>query len=115
MIFGGDWEFVVIVQAGVEEGALPMHFKRSNKGVPVWNRAPTGPGMQIHAGESKGGWDQCGGGLAIRSKSLAIEDELGIEFTRSPRAKDFANGGLIDSENVRNRFEIRSKRDDGAD
>jgi hypothetical protein len=44
-----------VVEAGIDEGALPVHFEVGDEGVPVGDAAPARVGVQVDAGEPERG------------------------------------------------------------
>src|SRR6185437_2919212 len=84
-VLSRDRELVAIVQPRVEEPALPMHFQIGDERVPIRDGTPTGPGMQVDARQSESGRNQSRRRFAIGTKSLAVQEYFGIEFTGTPR------------------------------
>src|SRR5579863_6388759 len=115
-------ELLSVVQAGVEEPARAVHLEVGHERVPVRHRAPPRPGMEIYSSQAKSGRNQRGSGY-IRAcnhavadlpgvKCLAVQKQLGIEFSRSPTVEHLPHGGLIDSQKVGYRVEIGRERYD---
>src|SRR5262249_17316651 len=56
----GHRELHRVVQSSVEESSNATHVKVRDKGIPVRDRSPPGPGMQVDAAEPESRWDQRG-------------------------------------------------------
>src|SRR5262245_66457346 len=79
-----DREQRAVVQAWVEESAATVHFEVRHKAIPVRNRAPAGPCMQIDATQTERRRDErCAGrvgpgdgvvGHPLRIERLAVEN-----------------------------------------
>src|SRR4051794_4074300 len=94
----GDWELGRIIQARVKESSFSMHLEIRDKRIPMRDRAPSRPGMQVYAGETKSRRDQSRGRLPIGTESLAIQNELGIELAWAPGHQHFPNRRNIDAQ-----------------
>ena len=67
------------------------NFQVCKERIPMSDRAPSCPGMQVYAGKSKCGWNQRCCRLSIWPKPFAIEEKFSIEFARTPCEEHFAN------------------------
>src|SRR5688500_18426661 len=104
-----------VIQTRVEECPLAVHLQVGDKGVPMGHRTPAGIGMQIHACQAEGRRDERRRGFTVRAESLAVEQQFGVEFPRSPGADHLANGRLVDPEQRSYGTEIGCKIEDRAD
>jgi hypothetical protein len=111
----GDGELGGIVQSGIEERSLAMHLENGDERVPVRDRAPPGPRMEIDSGQSQSRRDQRGRRLAVRSKGFPVREQLRVEFARSPAVQDLPHGRVVGVEEPRHDGEIRSQGDDHPD
>jgi hypothetical protein len=71
--------------------------------------------MQVDTGEAEGRRDERRGSPAVRAKTLAVEEQLRIEFARTPRCENLAHGGFFDVEKLGHRAQIRYEIGDDAD
>ena len=121
----GDRELRCIIQARIPEPARSVQFEVRDERVPVRHGSPAGPGVQIDAAEAKSRRDQCGA-RHIRSRNLtvcdllrieglAVEEQFGIEFSRTPAGDHRPHRVLADGQEARNRTEIGGERDDSSD
>src|SRR4051794_4892438 len=102
---GRNGKLLLIIQARIEESAFAVHLKSGNERIPVGNRPPACPRMQIHSRqterwrEQRGTWHVCAGDNAIRDllgiKGFAVQDQLSIELTRSPTVEHISYTCLI--------------------
>ena len=97
----GDRELRRVVQARVEERALAVHLQVRDERVPVRDRAPAGPGVQVDAGQAERRRDQRRRRLAVRTERLAVEEQLGVELARPPGVEHLAHRRLVDAEQRR--------------
>src|SRR5256885_9084477 len=109
VLFGGDGEFIGIVQTRVKERSFSVHLQVGHEGIPVRYGTPARPSVQVYASKAKRGWNQCRRRLAVGSKRLAVQNQLSVKLTRAPGAKHGANGGLIHAKEVSNGFQVGSK------
>src|SRR5690349_24119034 len=89
------------------------------------DRAPPRPGVQIDAPEPKSWRDQAGaryiraGDRAIRHllriEGLAVEDQFGVEFSRTPAVEHRPHSVLADAQEAGERAQIGGKRDNSPD
>lgn len=63
----GYWKLSGIVQPRINEGSFPVHFEVRHKSIPICQRAPARPSMEIHPGEPEGS-----AANRIRSQDLRI-------------------------------------------
>ena len=102
---GGDRELRGVVEPRIPEPALPMHFEICDEGVPVGNRTPAGPGVEIDAAQSKRRRNQsCAGdvggghnavGHLLRIEGLPVQSELSIKFSGAPSTQDASDSRLV--------------------
>ena len=71
--------------------------------------------MLIHAREAECRWNQRSRRLAVRTKCLAVHEQLRVELPRPPARQDLAHRRLIHLQQRGHRTEVRSERDDRAD
>ena len=71
--------------------------------------------MQIHAGQTKGWWNECPGLLTIRTKRFAVFVQFRIKAPRPPSGENFPDGICIDTEEIGKGLEIRRQRHNRAD
>ena len=90
-----DGELGAIVEARIVEHALAVHLVVGDVGVPIGDRAPTGLGVQVYAGEPEGGGQKGGGRLAVGPERLAIDIQLGVELARPPAREHLAHRRLV--------------------
>src|SRR5262249_969221 len=93
-----DREPRAVVQPRIEESASTVHFKVRYKAIPVGNRAPAGPGVEVQAAQTECRRDQrrarrVGSGDDVIGYSLwierfAVENQLGVELSWSPTTQD---------------------------
>ena len=98
-------------QAGIVEGTLSVHLQIRNKSIPVTDATPTRPGMHVHACKAKCGRDQDSRTFAVRAKCFPIDAEACVEASWTPTAKDGSQGGLIYLEQICQRLQVWSERD----
>ena len=55
---GRNRELRCVVQSGIPESALSMHFQIRNEGIPVGNGSPAAPGVEVDSAKSKRWRDQ---------------------------------------------------------
>jgi hypothetical protein len=110
---GADGEASGVVEPWVEEGSLPVHLEIGDEGVPVRDRTPAGPGVQVHSGETEGRRDERGRGLSVRPEPFPVQEDLGVELARSPPEEHLAQRVLRHAEESRHRREIGRQVDDG--
>src|SRR5262249_35786460 len=113
--FGSNWKSSGIVQARVVECASAVHLEIGDKSVPMRNRAPAGPGVQIHAGKTERRWQQGSRRLPVRTNRFAVEAQLAVEFPWSPTVEPLARCRIIYAQQVGKWPQIGQERDDGAD
>src|SRR5690606_1536877 len=99
----------------IVERAFAVHLEIRNERVPVRHAAPTRPRVEIDARETECGRSQCRGRLPVATERFAVENELGIELPRTPRAEHGSNRVGIGSEQRRQWIAPRCERDDLAD
>src|SRR5262249_28388909 len=86
-----DRELRRVVEARVEEGALPVHLQVRDERVRVGDVAPAPrPRVRVHAREAEGGWDQRGAGRPAGRDRLAVEEQLGVELAGAPAGQHLA-------------------------
>ena len=95
-----DGELGAIVEARIVEHALAVHLVVGDVGVPIGDRAPTGLGVQVYAGEPEGGGQKGGGRLAVGPERLAIDIQLGVELARPPAREHLAHGRLVHAQEL---------------
>ena len=114
-VSGGDGKLDRIIQARIDKRPLAVQLQIGHKGVPVNDRPPgAGPGMQVHARQPERGRNEGRCRLTVWAKSLAVQDQLAIEFARPPTGEDGAHGRLIDPQQRGERAEVGGQGDDGA-
>ena len=91
-----------------------MHFKVSDKGVPVSCRTEAGPRTQIHSGKAECRGNESGCSLTVRTKGLSVDEERCVKLARSPALQDHSGGCVIDSQQISDDGKIGSKRHDCA-
>ena len=91
----GNGELLRIVETWVIEVAFSMHLQIRDKRIPVRHRTRSSPSVQVYAGQSKGGWNQDCGCLAVWAKGLAIQSQFGIEVAWPSALENCADRGLI--------------------
>src|SRR5215207_8710825 len=89
-----NWELRRIVEAWIKEVSFAMHVNIGNKRIPVRYRTPTRPGVEVNACQTERGREQRGTwhiltchnaiGHLFGVKCLAIQNQFGIELSRSP-------------------------------
>src|SRR5439155_4931012 len=94
-IRGSDRELCGIVQAWVKEGPFAVHLEIRDKCVPVRDRAPTGPGVQIDARKPESRRQQRG--TATWGQRFAVHEDFGVELPRPPAVENRAQGGNTDA------------------
>jgi hypothetical protein len=95
-VSGGDGKLDRIIQARIDKRPLAVQLQIGHKGVPVNDRPPgAGPGMQVHARQPERGRNEGRCRLTVWAKSLAVQDQLAIEFARPPTGEDGVHGRLI--------------------
>src|SRR5215469_5192429 len=113
-----------VVQSRIPKPALPVHFQVCDERIPVRQRSPAAPGMEVYPRKAKSGRNQTGAGN-IRTrhgtvghlqgiKGFAVEKQLGVKFPGAPGAQNSPDGGLIGPQKVREYAEIGSERNKGA-
>ena len=102
-------ELCRVVEARIVERALPVHLEVGHERVPVRDGAPAGPRVQVDAGQTERGRNQRRGGLPVGSKRLAVEQQLGVEFSRAPSCEHRAHGRFVDAEQRRERRTDRAR------
>src|SRR5262245_43048486 len=108
----GDRELFWIVESRIEEGSLSAHLCVRNVRIPMRDRTPTGIGVVIHTGQTKGGRKQGGGGLAVGAKRLSIVHQLSVKLSRPPRQERLLQLIGADSQTVGERLRIGRQADD---
>src|SRR5262249_439788 len=73
------------------------------------------PGMQTNARQAECGWNQSSRRLAVGTKRLAIEEQLGVELSRSPTGQNLLYGCDICAQNVSYWQQVRCERDNLPD
>src|SRR5579859_1260826 len=111
----GDRELRGVRKALIEEITLAVHFEIGDESVPVSDRAPTRPGVQVDARQTKRGGNQHGRGLSVRAEGFAVEKQFSIEVARPPAIEHFAYRGLVGTEKIGKRLEVGCKRHNRAD
>src|SRR5262249_58569891 len=104
-----------IIAAVVCYGGTVALLGRADISVPIGNRTETGPGVQIHAGQAKGWWNECTSLLAVGTQSFAVFVQFCIEAAGTPSGENLLHGLSIDAEEIGKRLEIRCQRHDRAD
>src|SRR3569833_411993 len=92
-----------------------MHFESRHEGVPVGNGAPAGPGMQVDSRQSERRWNESRCRFAIRTKALAVEEQLGVEFSGTPSGQHLAHAVLVYPEKTCDGAQVGSETDNCAD
>src|SRR5262245_11841768 len=80
-----DWELRGVSQTRIVKRAFSVHLNVGNKCVPMRDRTPAGPSMKIDARKPKRRRNQRRSRATIGTKRFAIEKQLRIKLTRSPR------------------------------
>src|SRR5215471_20952995 len=73
-----DRKFYRIIKARIIEGPFAVHLQVGHKSIPMCHRPPACPRVEVDAGKTESGRNQCGGGLSIRPESFAVEEKLGV-------------------------------------
>src|SRR5262249_26336704 len=81
---GGDGELFRILEPRIKERAFAVHLRIGNVRVPMRNRPPAGPGVIVHARQTKSRWQQSSGRLTIGAHGLAIVRQLRVKLAWSP-------------------------------
>src|SRR6185437_17144049 len=71
------------------------------------DRTPARVSVQIHAGQAKCRRKKGGAGLAVRTERLAIQQQRGIKFPRSPTVQNGAQSRFVHLERGRKRRNVR--------
>ena len=104
---------------GSKKVPLPVHLEVGDERVPVRDRAPAGPGVEVDAGEAEGRRDQRRGRLAVGPERLAVEEQLGVELAGPPaRAAPCVRCASIvgrQTEQIDEGLQVGRERDDRAD
>src|SRR5262249_51350485 len=106
---GGDREPARILQTGIEEPTLAMHFQCRDERVPVSDRSPSsGPGVLVEAGQAERVRYQCRSGNTgacndavgdlPRVESFSIEKDFRVKFSRTPTLQYRLKGRAIHAE-----------------
>ena len=90
-----------VVEPRIVERPLPVHLEVRHESIPMGDGTPPCPCVKVHSGQAKSGRNQSGSCLSIIAEGFAIEKHLGVELAWSPTLKHRANGGLIDTQQVR--------------
>src|SRR5579859_1437746 len=102
----GDRELRGVRKALIEEITLAVHFEIGDESVPVSDRAPARPSVQVDASETKRRGNQHGRGLSVRAEGFAIQKQFSIEVAGAPAIEHFANGLLVRAENIGDGLEV---------
>src|SRR4051812_19887826 len=78
--FRGNRELSGIVEPRVRESPLAVHLQVRDQGIPISDRTPASPGVEIDAGQAEHRWDQRGSGFAVWPEGLAVHENFGIEL-----------------------------------
>ena len=114
-VAGRHRELDRIVQTRVPEPPLAVHLQVGHEGVPVGDRAPAGPGVEVEARQAERGRDQRGARLPVGPERLAVEDQLGVELPRAPALQHVTDLGILEVQQAGERAQVRRQRDDRAD
>src|SRR5215831_13122527 len=60
-----DRKFYRIIQARIIESPFAVHLQVGHKSIPMCHRPPARPRVEVDAGKTESGRNQCGGGLSI--------------------------------------------------
>src|SRR3954447_6045413 len=104
-----------LVQPRIVESPLAVHLCVRDIGVPVRHAAPSGIGVQVDAGETKGGGQQSRSAFAVRPKGLTVHIELRVVSPRSPAVEDAPDLFIVLAERGGKGREDRRHGDDRAD
>ena len=113
-VLGGDRESNRVVEPRIVEVTDAVHLQHRDERIPVRDRSPSGPGVQVDARQSEGGRDQGRRRLAVGPEPLAVHQQLGVELARTPRSDDGAHGRLVDAKQLGDGREIWRRSDDGT-
>src|SRR6266705_3628259 len=104
-----------IAQALVEESPRAVHLRHGDVGVPVRHRAEARPRVEVHAGEAERGRNQRARLPAVRTEGFAVLVELGVEAPGAPAVQYRLYRSLIDLQQLGDRGEVGSERNDESD
>src|SRR5688572_22929143 len=114
-----------ILQTRIKECALSVHFQVCDKGVPMGDRTPPGPCMEVHSGQSICRRDKCRArnvcpcNNAVRDllwiEGLAVKDKLCVKFARSPASYDCSDCILRNAKKISKGTDIRRESNDLPD
>src|SRR6185437_15993292 len=110
-----DRKLAGIVEPRIVKGPLTVHFEGGYEGVPVRDRTPSGPSMEVHPGKSECRRNEYGRVASVGPKRLAVQYQLGVKVSGTPAVQDLDDGRDIDSEQIGDRRQIRGEGDDGSD
>src|SRR5689334_18827651 len=81
-----------VIQARIEKSSFAVHLQVRDKGVPMWDGSPSGPGMQIYSCQTKGWRNQGCGRFPIRTKALAVQNQFSVKLARTPGQEHILDG-----------------------
>jgi len=110
-----DRELLHVVQSRIEKVSLAMHLKNRDERVPLCNRAPSRPRMQIHTGQSKRRRNQDCGSFSVWTKCFAVQEQLCIEMSSAPAVEHLSHRRLISPQQFRRQGQVGRERYDRTD
>src|SRR5690606_28443264 len=93
-------ELFWVIESRVVECPLTVHLKVCHKSVPVCDRSPACPGVQVHAQHPKCRGDERCPRFSIRAHRLSIEDEFSIKLAWPPTVQNGSHGCIIHAQQV---------------
>ena len=114
-MFRGNRNSIRVFERGSEERALPVHLCIGDVRIPVGHRAPPRVRVEVHTCEPERRRQPGRGVLAVRTKRLSVLVQFSVVSPGTPAREHLLDCRCIHSKEVFERFEIGSKRNDGAD